>query len=144
MRAKIAQESLIKRSETPYTIVRATQFFEFLGAIAGHGEDGDAIHLPTAPMQPMAADDVASAMADVAVAAPLNGTIEIAGPEAASIAEFVRRFLAADGAGRTVVADPEAHYFGAALDDRGLLPDGAPRLGPTSFEEWLGRTGTKA
>lgn len=141
MRAKSAQEDLIKRGETPYSIVRATQFFEFLGAIAGDPGDGGAIHLPTAPMQPMAADDVAAALADVVVGAPLNGTIEIAGPEAASIAEFVDRFLTGSGDARTVVADPEALYFGARLDGRGLLADGAPRVGPTRFDDWLGRAG---
>lgn len=141
MRAKRAQEDLIKRGETPYTIVRATQFFEFLGAIAGDAADGGggAVRLSTAPMQPMAADDVAAALTDLAVSAPLNGMIEIAGPEAASIAEFVGRFLTSSGDAPTVVADPEALYFGAKLDGRGLLPDGAPRVGPTRFEDWLGR-----
>ena len=144
MRAKVAQERLIESAETPYTIVRATQFFEFLGAIAGSGADGAAVRLPSAPMRPIAADDVAAALADVAVADPLNGTIEIAGPESASVAEFVRRFLAANGDGRVVVADPEARYYGATLDARGLAPDGDPRLGPTRFEAWLERAGASA
>ena len=142
MRAKVAQERLIKAGGVPYTIVRATQFFEFLGGIAESGADGDTVRLPTAPMQPMAADDVAAALAEVAVGAPVNGIVELAGPEALPIAEFVGRFLAASGDTRTVVADPQARYFGAALDDRGLHPGTNPRLGPTRFEDWLGRAGT--
>jgi uncharacterized protein YbjT (DUF2867 family) len=141
MRAKVAQERLIKGGKVPYTIVRATQFFEFLGAIAGSGTDGGAVRVPDAPMQPLAADDVAAALADVAVGPPANATLELAGPEAQSMAAFVRRALAAGGDTRTVVADPQARYFGAALDTRGLTPDGAnPRIGPTRFEEWLRRT----
>ena len=141
MRAKVAQERLIQGGKVPYTIVRATQFFEFLGAIAGSGADGGAVRVPDAPMQPLAADDVAAALADVAVAPPANATLELAGPEAQSIAAFVRRALAAGGDTRTVVADPQARYFGAALDARGLTPDGAnPRIGPTRFEEWLRRS----
>jgi uncharacterized protein YbjT (DUF2867 family) len=141
MRAKVAQERLIKGGKVPYTIVRATQFFEFLGGIAGSGAAGDTVRLPTAPMQPLAADDVAAALADVAVGPPANATLELAGPEAQSIAEFVRRALAASGDTRTVVADPQARYYGAALGARGLAPDGAnPRIGPTRFEEWLSRS----
>ena len=141
MRAKVAQERLIQGGKVPYTIVRATQFFEFLGAIAGSGTDAGAVRLPDAPMQPLAADDVAAALADVAVGPPANTTLELAGPEAQSMAAFVRRALAAGGDTRTVVADPQARYFGAALDARGLTPDGAnPRIGPTRFEEWLSRS----
>ena len=133
MRAKVAQEKLIKAGRVPYTIVRATQFFEFLGAIAGPG--ADTVRVSDAPMQPLAADDVAAALADVAVGPPANGMVEVAGPEAMSIAEFVGKALAASGDTRTVVADPQARYYGAALDDRGLTPDGAnPRIGPTHFE----------
>jgi uncharacterized protein YbjT (DUF2867 family) len=120
LRAKVAQENLIKAGGVPYTIVRATQFFEFLGAIAGPPADGDTVRLPTAPMQPLAADDVAAALADVAAGPPVNGVIELAGPEALPIAEFVGRYLAANGDKRTVVADPQARYSGAALDDVGL------------------------
>jgi uncharacterized protein YbjT (DUF2867 family) len=138
MRAKVAQERLIKESKVPYTIVRATQFFEFLGAIAGPGEG--VVHLPEAPMQPVAADDVAAALADVAVGPPANGILELAGPESLSIAAFVGKALAASGDKRTVVADPQARYFGAALDDRGLNPGDSPRIGPTRFEEWIART----
>jgi len=137
MRAKVAQEGLIKSGQVPYTIVQATQFFEFLGGIAESGADGGAVRLPSAPMQPLAADDVAAALADIAVGAPANGTIELAGPEALPMAEFVGRFLAARGDSRTVVADPEARYFGTALDSRGLKPGANPRLGPTRFEDWL-------
>jgi uncharacterized protein YbjT (DUF2867 family) len=138
LRAKVAQERLIKGGKVPYTIVRATQFFEFLGAIAGAGTDGGAVHLPSAPMQPVAADDVAAALADVVVGPPANATLELAGPEAQSMAAFVRRALAASGDTRAVVADPRARYFGAALDAHGLTPDGAgARIGPTRFEEWL-------
>jgi uncharacterized protein YbjT (DUF2867 family) len=141
MRAKVAQERLIKASGVPYTIVRATQFFEFLSAIAGSGAEGDAVRVPDAPMQPLAADEVAAALADVAVGAAANATVEVAGPEALPIAELMRRDLAARGDTRAVVADPQARYFGAALDGRGLTPDGAnPRIGPTRFEEWLSRS----
>ena len=141
MRAKVNQEGLIQAGGVPYSIVRATQFFEFLGGIAGSGADGGTVLVPDAPMQPLAADDVAAALADVAVGPPANATLELAGPEAQSMAAFVRRALAAGGDTRTVVADPQARYFGAALDARGLTPDGAnPRIGPTRFEEWLRRS----
>ena len=140
MRAKFAQERLIATAKVPYTIVRATQFFEFLGGIAGPRADGDTVRLPTAPMQPLAADDVAAALADVVVGAPVNGIVELAGPDSAPIAEFVGRFLAATGDTRTVVADPQARYFGAALDGQGLNPAGNPRVGPTRFKDWLDRS----
>jgi uncharacterized protein YbjT (DUF2867 family) len=139
MRAKVAQERLISSANVRFTIVRATQFFEFLGGIAGPKADGETVRLPTAPMQPMAADDVAAALADVAVGAPVNGIVEVAGPEALPIAEFVRRFLAASGDTRSVIADPQARYFGAALDDRGLCPGDNPRIGPTHFKDWFAR-----
>jgi uncharacterized protein YbjT (DUF2867 family) len=140
LRAKVAQEGLITGGKVPYTIVRATQFFEFLGGIAEAGADGGVIRLPDAPMQPLAVDDVAAALADIAVGPPANATLELAGPEVQSIAAFVRRALAARGDTRAVVADPQARYYGAALDARGLTPDGPnPRIGPTRFEEWLSR-----
>ena len=139
MRAKVAQEKLIKANRVPYTILRATQFFEFLGAIAGPGSD--TVHVADASMQPLAADDVAAALADVTVGSPANGMLEVAGPDALSIAAFVSKALAASGDTRTVVADPQARYFGAVLDARGLTPDGAnPRIGPTRLEEWLSRS----
>jgi uncharacterized protein YbjT (DUF2867 family) len=139
MRAKVAQEKLIQASGVPYTILRATQFFEFLGPIAGPGTG--TVRLPSAPMQPLAADDVAAALADVAMGSPANGVLEVAGPESLSIAAFVGKALAASGDKRTVVADPQARYFGAALDDRGLKPRNPnPRIGPTRFEQWLSRS----
>ena len=138
LRAKVAQESLIQASKVPYTILRATQFFEFLGPIAGPGTG--TVRLPSAPMQPLAADDVAAALADVAMGSPANGVLEVAGPESLSIAAFVGKALAASGDKRTVVADPQARYYGAALDDLGLKPRNPnPRIGPTRFEEWVSR-----
>jgi uncharacterized protein YbjT (DUF2867 family) len=138
MRAKVAQEKLIQTSKVPYTILRATQFFEFLAAIAGPG--ADTVHVSSAPMQPMAADDVAAALSDVAVGSPANGILEVAGPESLSIAAFVGKALAASGDTRSVVADPQARYYGAALDDLGLTPRGAsPRIAPTRFDAWLDR-----
>jgi uncharacterized protein YbjT (DUF2867 family) len=139
MRAKVAQERLIKANRAPYTILRATQFFEFLAAIAGPGSD--TARVSDAPMQPLAADDVAAALADVAMGPPANGMLEVAGPEALPIAAFVGKALAASGDKRSVVADPQARYSGAALDDLGLKPRGAnPRIGPTLFEAWLKRS----
>src|SRR3954453_3091055 len=123
MRAKVNQEKLIEAGGVPYSIVRATQFFEFLGGIADSGAEGDTVRLSTAPMQPLAADDVAAALADIAVGVPLNTTVELAGPEAMCIAEFVGRFMAASGDKRTVIADPKAPYYGAAMDDRGIAPE---------------------
>jgi uncharacterized protein YbjT (DUF2867 family) len=141
MRAKVKQESLIQAGGVPYSVVRATQFFEFLGGIADSGAEGDTVRLSTAPMQPMAADDVAAALADVAVGAPLNATVEIAGPEKMSIAEFVGQFLTASGDKRKVIADPKALYYGAVMGSRGIAPGANPRLGPTRFEEWFRRSG---
>src|SRR5436305_2187949 len=140
MRAKVNQEKLIEAGGVPYSIVRATQFFEFLGGIADSGAEGDTVRLSTAPMQPLAADDVAAALADVAVSTPLNATIERAGPEAMSIAEFIGRYMAASGDKRTVIADPRATYYGAVMGSRGIAPGANPRLGPTRFEEWFRRS----
>src|SRR4051812_47180155 len=140
MRAKVNQEEVIAAGGVPYSIVRATQFFEFLGYIADSGAEGDAVRLSTAPMQPLAADDVAAALADVAVGAPLNATVELAGPEAMSIAAFVGRFMAASGDKRTVIADPQALYTGAVMGSRGIAPGASPRLGPTRFEDWVSRS----
>src|SRR5262249_61340655 len=114
---------------------------ELGGGIGEAGADGDGVRLPTAPMQPLAAEDVAGALADVAVGPPANATLELAGPEVQSLAAFVRRALAASGDARAVIADPQARYFGAALDARGLTPVGPnPRIGPTRFEDWLSRS----
>jgi uncharacterized protein YbjT (DUF2867 family) len=120
MRAKVAQEKLIKAGRVPYTILRATQFFEFLGAIAGPG--ADTVRVSDAPMQPIAADDVAAALADVTVGSPANGVVEVAGPEALSMAAFVGKALAASGDKRKVIPDKQARYYGAALDNLGLKP----------------------
>lgn len=135
--AKLAQEKLIKDSGIPYTILRATQFFEFVGAIIQAGTDGDVIRLSPALFQPIASDDVAAALADLAVAPPVNGMIEVAGPEPLPLDKLARQFLAAKGDCRQVIADVHARYFGAAIDDRSLTPGEHPRLGPTRFEEWL-------
>ncbi len=136
-RAKLAQEELIKGSPIPHTIVRATQFFEFVGGIAQSATDGTTVRLPSALMQPIAADDVAAALAEVAVNEPMDGTVELAGPDPIRQDELVRRFLSATGDGRKVVTDAHALYFGIALNDRSLTPGDHPRLGPTRFEDWL-------
>lgn len=136
-RAKLAQEKLIKAAGIPYTIVHSTQFMEFLGGIAQSGTIGDTVHLSPAFVQPIASDDVADAMADVALAAPVNGTIEIAGPERSRLHELVARYLVALGDSRKVDADPEARYFGARLDDTSLVTDAGPRLGKVTFEQWF-------
>lgn len=136
-RAKITQEELIKASPVPYTIVRATQFFEFVGGIAQFATEGQTVRLPSVLMQPIAAEDVAAVMADVALAEPLNGTIELAGPEPIRQDDLVRQFLNATGDGRTVITDPKALYYGVAVNDQSLMPDEHPRLGSTRFEEWL-------
>jgi uncharacterized protein YbjT (DUF2867 family) len=138
LRAKLAQEELIKDSGVPYTIVRSTQFFEFLGAIAGSSADGDTVRLSPAFMQPIAAEDVAAAVTDVALAAPANGTIEIAGPDAIPIDDLVRRYFAAIGDDRSVVTDGNAPYFGAVLHEKELTP-GAARIGATDLDTWLDR-----
>lgn len=136
-RAKLAQERLIKASAIPYTIIRATQFFEFLGAIAAAGADGKHVRLSNASFQPIAAEDVAGVVAGAALASPVNGTIEIAGPERRPLSEMVARYLEATNDPREVVSDPEAHYYGARLDDRSLVPGDNPRLGTIRLEEWL-------
>lgn len=136
-RAKLAQEKLIKTSGLPYTIVHSTQFMEFLSGIAQSGTVGDSVHLSPAHVQPIASDDVADAMTDVALAAPINGTIEIAGPERSKLTDLVSRYLTAMGDARTVVPDAEARYFGARLDDGSLVSDSNPRLGRITFEEWF-------
>jgi uncharacterized protein YbjT (DUF2867 family) len=136
-RAKMAQEDLIKASKVPYTIVRATQFFEFTGAIAQFSTVGQTVHLPPALFQPIMSGDVAAAMADVAVGAPVNGTIEIAGPERVGLDKLVGRFLTATQDPRKVVTDAHARYFGIAVNDQSLTPGDNPRIGQTRFEDWL-------
>jgi len=137
MRAKVAQEKAIKAATVPYTIVRATQFFEFIGGIADASTEGKTVRLPPALMQPIAADDVAAALADISVGRPLNGTIEVAGPEAIRMDELARRFLSAKRDPRQVSTDVHARYYGAQVDDRSLTPGKDPRIAPTRFEDWL-------
>jgi uncharacterized protein YbjT (DUF2867 family) len=139
-RAKAAQEELVKVGPVPYTIVRATQFFEFIGRIADSGTDGDTVRLSPALIQPESADDVASTLADVAVGAPLNDTVELAGPEAFPLDELARRFLDANGDPRHVTADAHARYFGVELDERTLTPGDDARIAPTRFEDWLSQS----
>jgi uncharacterized protein YbjT (DUF2867 family) len=139
-RAKIAQEKLIRESSIPYTIVHATQFFEFLKGLADISMVGGKVHLPPVLFQPMAADDVASALARIAVAPPLNGVIEIAGPEEFRVDELVRRRLASLNDTREVIADPDASYSGAKISQRTLVPENDARLGETSFEAWLSQS----
>ena len=139
-RAKVAQEKLIENSGIAYTIIRSTQFLEFLGAIAASSADGNIVRLPPGLFQPIAADDVAAFVADVAVAAPRNGIVEIAGPERAPFNEFVARYLKAVGDPREVVRDPEARYFGGRVEERSLVPLGEVRLGRIGLDEWLRRS----
>jgi uncharacterized protein YbjT (DUF2867 family) len=142
LRAKVAQENLIKASKVPFTIVRSTQFFEFVKGIAQSATEGQTVRLSPGMMQPIAADDVAAAVTDVAVAEPLNGTIQIAGPEPIRMDEFVRRFLSATRDPRKVITDVHARYFGTELNDQSLVPGPGdkPRLGPTRLDEWLSRS----
>ncbi|SDE95094.1 SDR family oxidoreductase [Chitinophaga filiformis] len=137
MRAKLVQENLIRQSGIPFSIVHSTQFFEFLGSIAASGAKGEAIHLPPAAIQPIASDDVAAAVTDVAVGAPLNGTIEIAGPERVGMDILVGRYLDKMGDARPIIADPHALYFGAELNDQSLVPGANPRIGKIDFETWF-------
>jgi uncharacterized protein YbjT (DUF2867 family) len=139
-RAKLAQEKLIKASPIPYTIVRATQFFEFVGSIAQAATEGQTVRVPPSLMQPIAADDVATAVAEAALAKPLNGTFELAGPEQIRQDDLVRQFLKATGDPRMVITDPNALFFGLMLNDQSLVPDCHPRLGSTRFEDWLKRS----
>jgi uncharacterized protein YbjT (DUF2867 family) len=139
-RAKLAQEEAIKAATVPYTIVRATQFFEFLGRIVDSNTDGETVRIPPVLVQPEAAADVAAALAVAAVGAPVNGTVELAGPEQFRFDELTRRVLSANGDARQVTADPRARYFGAELDDRSLVPGDDARIAPTRFEEWLNQT----
>jgi uncharacterized protein YbjT (DUF2867 family) len=138
-RAKMAQEKLILASKIPHTIVRATQFFEFVGSIANSATDGQTVRLPSAPMQPIAANDVAAALAEIAVAKPVNGTLELAGPNVIPLDEVVRQFLKANRDPRTVITDEQARYFGIPMNRHSLVPGEKPLLGPTQFEAWLRR-----
>jgi uncharacterized protein YbjT (DUF2867 family) len=138
LRAKVAQERLIEASGMPYTIVRSTQFFEFLPAIAQAATDGDVVRLSAALVQPIAADDIAAAVGQVAVGPPVRGVVEVAGPEPFPLDELVRRALGVRHDPRTVVTDPSARYFGAHLGERSLLPDDGAWIATTRFEDWLG------
>lgn len=139
-RAKVAQENLIKASGIPYTILRATQFFEFVGGIAQAATVGEEVCVSPALIQPMASDDVVAALTEVTLAAPVNGTVEVAGPEAMPLDELVRRFLRATQDTRKVVPDVHARYFGSVLDDQSLTPGKNPRLGAIRFQDWLGQS----
>ena len=143
-RAKVAQEKLIQSGSIPYTIVRATQFFEFAGGIANSATSGQTVRLPSALMQPIVSDDVAAALASVAVAAPLNAIVDLAGPDVIPLDEVVRQFLKASQDPRTVITDEQAPYYGIPVKDRSLVPDGkAWRLGTTHFGDWLRRSTSK-
>jgi uncharacterized protein YbjT (DUF2867 family) len=136
LRAKDVQEEMIEAGGVPYTVLRATQFFEFLGAIADGGTQGNVVHMSWPSFQPVAADDVAATLAEIATAKPKNGVVDLAGPEASSMAEFIQRFLASVGDQREVIADPSAKYFGAVLDKDGLAPLGEFVAGKTNFADW--------
>jgi uncharacterized protein YbjT (DUF2867 family) len=142
-RGKQAQEDLIRSSGIPYTIVHSTQFYDFMGAIAQSGAKGQTVHLPSALFQPIASDDVADIMTDVAVGSPMNRTIEIAGPDRVRMSDAVAQFLKATDDPRTPVADPHALYFGIEVDDSTLLPGDNPRIGPIRYDDWLKRSARK-
>jgi len=143
-RAKMAQENLIKASSNPYTVIRATQFFEFVKGIADFSTEGNKVRLPTALIQPMAADDVASAVGRIATGAPVNGIVEIGGPEKFRLDELVRQYLAANKDPRGVVADSKARYYGVDISERTLLPGDGARLSETRFETWFTQSAAKA
>jgi uncharacterized protein YbjT (DUF2867 family) len=142
-RGKLAQEKIIKASFIPYTIVHSTQFMEFLGGIAHSATAGEAVKLSPASVQPISSEDVADVMAEVALAAPVNGTIEIAGPERFRLSDLVGRYLKLTNDPRSVEADPRARYFGAILSDGSLVSDENPRLGKVTFEQWFSQSGQR-
>jgi uncharacterized protein YbjT (DUF2867 family) len=139
-RGKIAQEKLIRAAGIPYTIVHSTQFLEFLGGIAQSGTQGDTVHLSPAYIQPIASDDIALAVADYALGEPLNGVVEVAGPEKVRLSDLVQRYLTATHDPRNVVSDVHARYFGAELKDDTLVPGANPRLGKTGFDAWFSQS----
>jgi len=142
-RAKLAQENLIKAASIPYSIVRATQFFEFVKQIADYSTEGNTVHMPSILFQPMAADDVATALARVATNSPVNGVVEIGGPEQLRLDEAIRRDLEAFQDPRKVIADPQGRYYGIKMSERSLVPENDARLGETRFEDWLRRSADK-
>ncbi|NEU99183.1 SDR family oxidoreductase [Bradyrhizobium uaiense] len=137
LRAKVVQEMIVRESGVPYTIVRSTQFFEFLGGIAQEGTIGDTARLSTGFLQPIASDDVADFVTDAALSAPVNGIIEISGPDRMRLCDFAARYLKAIGDTRTVVGDPDARYFGTKLQDGSLVADNNPRIGRIGFDQWF-------
>jgi uncharacterized protein YbjT (DUF2867 family) len=143
LRAKVVQEKLIKESSIPYSIVRATQFFEFVQSIADSATEGNTVRLPPVRFQPIAAEDVASAVARVAMGAPLNGIVDVAGPEQFRFDELIRQGLSARKDPREVIADPHARYYGAELSERSLVPGADAQLGETRFEDWLRRSASQ-
>jgi len=143
-RAKVAQEKVIEKSGIPYTIIRSTQFMEFLGGIAASGAEGNTVRMSPGLFQPIAADDVAALTADVALGAPRGGIVEIAGPERAPLSEIIARYLKAIGDPRVVVSDPEARYYGGRVEERSLVPLGEARLGRIGLDEWVRRSQSKA
>jgi uncharacterized protein YbjT (DUF2867 family) len=143
-RAKMAQENLIKAGSIPYSIIRATQFFEFVKGIADFSTEGNKVRLPSALIQPMAADDVASAVGRIATGAPVNGTVEVGGPEEFRLDELVRQYLAANKDPREVVTDPKARYYGIEVSEKTLVPGDGARLSKTRFETWLTQSAAKA
>jgi uncharacterized protein YbjT (DUF2867 family) len=140
LRAKVVQENLIKESGVPYTILRSTQFFEFGGRIADEGSDGTNVRVPAGFIQPILSDDVVAVLADIALATPANGTVEVGGPERFRFAEFITRTLSAKNDKRNVIADEHARYFGTELADQSLIPGGSARIGQTRYDAWLSRT----
>jgi uncharacterized protein YbjT (DUF2867 family) len=136
-RGKLAQEEAVGAGPMPYTILRATQFYEFLGRIADSFTEGNVVRIPPVLVQPEAVDDVAAALVDIAVGPPVNGIVELAGPEQFRLDDLARRVLGAKSDRRRVTPDPQARYFGAELDDRSLVPGASPRIAPTRFEDWL-------
>ncbi len=140
LRAKVAQEEIVKTASVPYTILRATQFFEFIGGIADSSTEGDTVRLAPVFVQPESADDVAAALAEIAVSEPANGIVELAGPEQFRLDELARRVLSANDDPRPVTADVHARYFGTELDDHSLTPGSNARIAPTRFEDWLSQS----
>jgi len=140
-RAKLAQEKLIKESGIPYSILHSTQFFEFVGGIVQSGTVGETVHISPAPIQPIASDDVVSALAEVTLGSPINGTVEVAGPEKFQLSGLVQKYMGLKGDQRELVADEHAPYFGVELDERSLVPGENPRLGTIRYEEWIAQPG---